>query len=206
MDAADIADLQQAVEELMDQTCTVSNTAGVLGTFPCLVLPVGLGGGISGSSPDVRDAMAAGLAQWQAYLPIESEAVVHAGARLDTSNGLSIAIAGSDVGRSIRGFVNVYGVRQETATPYQTIVLSRWNPATLTWTALPPQLFQTLLGDPIVVGEGDAVQRQQSAVTLIGLLNADIAVNDRFTYDGGDAVVEAVVRSDRTEAVGRVRW
>lgn len=207
MDASDLADIGAAVAEFFDQTCTITRHDAVIGSFPCLLLPMGAAGGVTGMSPDPNDAEAAGLGTWRAFLPIEAEFAAAAGSRLIGSRGLDLAIVGTDAGRSLPGFTTISAAKQEAATPPVLLVLERWNPATLTWTTLPPQEFQTLMRNVQDVGTPPyGFERQQGTITLLGALDADIEVEDRFAWEDGAGVVTHVTRSDRTEAVGTVRW
>lgn len=207
MDASDLADIAEAVGEFMDQTCVITRHGVLIGSYPCLMLPMGAAGGVTGMSPDPSDAEAAGLGTWRVYLPIAAEPAAAAGSRITGSRGLDLAIVGTDAGRSIPGFTTISAAKQEAATPPVMISFQRWDELTLSWETIPPQEFQTLMRNVHDVGTPPyGFEREQGTITLIGALNADVMVDDRFEWDGGAGVITHVTRSDRTEAVGRVLW
>jgi len=208
MDASDLADIAEAVGEFMDQTCTISRGGVGIGSYDCLILPMGAAGGVTGMSPDPSDAEASGLATWAIYVPIAAEAAARAGSRITGSRGLDLAIVGSDAGRSIPGFITITAAEQSAATPPEMIVLWRWNEGTMRWVQLPAQEFQTTLRNVQEIGTPPyGFRRTEATITLLSQdLAADVEVGDTFTYEDGAGTIEFVTRTDRVEARGKVRW
>lgn len=208
MDAFDILDIQEAMEEFYDQTCTIYRAGTPVGAFPCLVLPMGAAGGVTGMSPDPVDAAAAGLGTWRIHLPIESESAVQSGSRIVASRGpLDLAIVGADFGRSVPAFTTVSAAKQEIATTPINLVLKRWNASTKVWDSIPAQEFQALVRGLTESGEPPfGFVRKTATVTLVGPLDRNIVEGDQFAWEGGAGEIDTVFHSDRIEAVGTVRW
>ena len=208
MDAQDVADIAEAMGEFYDQTCTIFRSEVELGEYPCLVLPMGAAGGVTGMSPDPADAAAAGLGTWRIHLPIAAEAVAKSGSRIVTSRtGLNLAIVGADTGRSVPAYLTISAAEQEIATTPVMIVLHRWNPATLTFDALPAQEFQTLVRNITDVGTPPfGSVRREATITLVGPKTRDIEEGDQFVWEDGAGEIDSVIISDRVEAIGKVRW
>lgn len=198
MDAQDLLEIGEAIEEFFDQSCTVYHQTSPLGTFGCLVTAQQGAGG----SPDARGATASDLSRWNILmLPHAGSAVVD-GNRIVTSKGMDLGIVGNDVGKSINAFITVVAAKQTSGAPPVDIVLARWNPATRIFDALPAQEFQVTLDNtmPTTTTDPNGTVRTSYRGALIGVLDADVQQNDRFTYEGMQGIVTSVARSDRTEA------
>lgn len=208
MDATDIQDIATEVGALMDQECTVYRQGTELGTYDCFVLVAGASGGVNGANPDPYNAEASAIDVYEVYLPLESRADLKAGSAITASDGLSLSIIGTNVGESFSGFYLVTASEQTIGTPAFTIIFHRWDPNTLAYVTLPPQEVQASLLNLVTVdAPGPTGTMQQADIVIISDdITLDVAVGDTFTYDGGTGHITHVIRSDRTEARGRIQW
>lgn len=200
-----VAPLSALQNRLMTDTCRIVRNGSVLtSSVPCRVHKDRL----FTEPADPQDANFRSMQEWGFTLPTGTDVRIGDEMRL-LEHGISAVIGEVLPYDTWQIALRVWGTEPKLATPSIAVVLWRYSPSLDDWQALPSQEVQLIYDrnqpeeSPVrYVPAGRAVYKNGA---LVGGLDFDVAIGDRFTVDGYAASITMVLPEQPQRIEARFR-
>lgn len=147
---------------------------------------------------DPYDANIRSMAEWGFTCPPATDVMV-SDRILCTTQGIALDLIAGEVvaGDTWENAVRIWCNKPKTATPGYDIVLLRFNMTTEVFDSLPPQHVQVVYDrnapEETPIRYSPAIRSSFKSGWLIGDLDFDVQVDDRFVFDGYAGIVVQVL-------------